>query len=88
VLEKERKMELMGKFARHGSDVGSPEVQIAVLTERIKQISEHFARHPKETNSKRSFMILVGKRKSLLNYLRQTNYERYRSLISELGLRK
>ncbi len=88
MLDKEKKQEIIRRFARWGRDVGSPEVQVALLTERIKQLTEHFARHPKDTNSKRGFMILIGRRKRLLNYLRRKDYNRYKKLIAELGLRK
>lgn len=88
MLDRERKRELIGKFGRSSVDVGSPEVQIALLTERIRQLSEHFSRHPKDTNSKRGFMILIGRRRRLLAYLKRKNYQRYRQLIGELGLRK
>ncbi len=88
MIEKEQKAELIKKFARSEGDVGSPEVQVALLTARIKQLSEHFARHPKDTNSIRGFMLMIGKRKQLLNYLRRTDYDRYQRLIEELGLRK
>jgi len=87
-MEKERKQELIGNFARKENDVGSPEVQVALLTERIKTLSEHFNLHPKDTNSKRGFLVMIGKRKKLLNYLRKKDYDRYRKLIRELGLRK
>ncbi len=87
-MEKSRKQELIERFARSKNDVGSPEVQIAILTERIKELTTHFAKHPKDTNSKRGFLILIGKRRRLLGYLRRKNYQRYRELIAELGLRK
>ncbi|MCD6417517.1 30S ribosomal protein S15 [bacterium] len=88
MLDRESKAEIVRKFARNEKDVGSPEVQVAILTERIRQLTQHFSRHPKDTNSKRGFMILIGKRRKLLAYLRKKNYERYRSLIAELRLRK
>ena len=87
-MEKSRKREMIERFARSKNDVGSPEVQIAILTERIKELTAHFAKHPKDTNSKRGFLILIGKRRRLLGYLRRKNYQRYRELIAELGLRK
>jgi len=87
-MEKERKQELIKNFARGENDAGSSEVQIALLTERIKELTAHFAKHPKDTNSKRGFLILIGKRRRLLGYLRRKNYQRYRELIAELGLRK
>ena len=88
LMEKERKTELIKQFATNASDVGSPEVQIAVLTERIRELTEHFARHPKDTHSKRGFMVLIGRRKRLLGYLRRRDYGRYRKVIEALGLRK
>ena len=81
------KREIIEKFARHEGDVGSSEVQIAVLTERINQLSAHFKQGPKDNNSKRGFFILIGRRKRLLTYLREKNYERYKSLIAELKIR-
>ncbi len=87
-ISKSRKTELMSQFARQPGDVGSPEVQIAVLTERINQLSEHFRKNPKDNNSKRGFFILIGRRKKLLAYLRRKNYIRYKSLIAELGIRR
>lgn len=88
MLDAKTKRELITKFARHEKDGGSPEVQIAILTERIKQMSEHFSRHPKDTNSRRSFFIMIGRRKRLLSYLRRTNYDKYKEIIEQLGLRK
>ena len=88
MLDKQNKTEIMQKFARNPKDVGSPEVQVAILTERIRELTDHFSRHPKDTNSKRGFMILIGKRRKLLAYLKRKDYDRYRSLIAELGLRK
>ncbi|RKZ33938.1 30S ribosomal protein S15 [bacterium] len=87
-MEKERKQELVRKFSRSENDVGSPEVQIAIFTERIRELTEHFAKHPKDTNSKKGFFTLIGKRRKLLRYLKNKDYERYQRLISELGLRK
>ncbi len=88
MIDKERKRELIEKFGRREGDVGSPEVQIALLTERIRQLTQHFAKHPKDTNSKRGFMVMIGKRRRLLSYLKRKNYDAYRKLIAELGLRK
>lgn len=83
-----KKKELIEKFGRKSGDVGSPEVQIAVLTERIKKLSEHFKEFPKDNNSKRGFLILIGRRRKLLAYLRRKNYVAYKSLIAELGIRR
>lgn len=88
MLEKEKKEEIVKKFALHPTDRGSPEVQVALLTERIKQLGQHFARHPKDYNSKRGFFILVGRRKRLLKYLRRKDEKRYKELIAKLRLRK
>ncbi|HDG67947.1 MAG TPA: 30S ribosomal protein S15 [candidate division Zixibacteria bacterium] len=87
-MEKERKQEIIKQFARHEKDVGSPEVQVAILTERIRELTEHFKKHPKDNNSKRGFFIMIGRRKKLLNYLKRKDYNRYRELIARLGLRK
>ncbi len=87
-MDKERKQEIIKEFARHEGDVGSPEVQVAILTERIRELTEHFKRHPKDNNSKRGFFIMIGRRKKLLNYLKRKDYNRYRELIARLGLRK
>lgn len=84
----EKKTEIIGKFRRHESDTGSPEVQIALLTERINQLTEHFATHKKDHHSRRGLMKLVGQRRRLLDYLKAKDINRYRSLIQELGLRK
>ena len=82
-----KKREIMEKYGRDADDVGSPEVQIALLTERINLLSEHFKRFPKDNNSKRGFFILIGRRKKLLAYLRRKDFPRYKSLIAELGIR-
>jgi small subunit ribosomal protein S15 len=87
-LDVERKREIIEKFRRHESDTGSPEVQIALLTERINHLTEHFSIHKKDYHSRRGLMKLVGQRKRLLEYLRSKDVNRYRALIQELGLRK
>lgn len=87
-LVTEKKAEIIGKFSRHESDTGSPEVQIALLTERINQLTEHFATHKKDHHSRRGLMKLVGQRRRLLDYLKAKDVNRYRDLIQELGLRK
>jgi small subunit ribosomal protein S15 len=84
-LEKE---DTIGKYSRHETDTGSPEVQIALLTGRITELSEHFKNHPKDFHSKRGLLSLVARRRGLLKFLMKNNRERYKSLISELGLRK
>ncbi|MCS7280649.1 MAG: 30S ribosomal protein S15 [Desulfobacterota bacterium] len=87
-LDKERKREIIESFRLHETDTGSPEVQIALLTERIRLLTEHFKRFPKDHNSRRGLLMLIGQRRSLLNYLKNKNLERYRKLIEKLGLRK
>jgi small subunit ribosomal protein S15 len=83
-----RKAEVVKKFARGTGDTGSPEVQIALLSERINYLTEHFRAHAKDHHSRRGLLMLVGQRRRLLDYLKNKNVERYRSLISELGIRK
>lgn len=82
------KQEVIAKYAQHEGDTGSPEVQIALLTARIEQLNEHFAVHKKDFHSKRGLLQMVGKRRNMLKYLKDTDIERYRKLIAELGLRK
>lgn len=87
-MNKEKKQELIGNFKQHESDTGSPEVQIALLTERITYLTEHFKSHPKDHHSRRGLLMLVSKRRKLLNYLKSKNFQGYRSLIASLGIRK
>ncbi len=87
-LTSEIKKEIIDKFKLHEKDTGSPEVQIALLTYRIKSLTEHLKIHKKDHHSRRGLMMLVGKRRRLLNYLRRTDFDRYQKLIKELGLRK
>jgi len=87
-ISKERKNELINQFARHEGDTGSPEVQIAVLTEDINQLNEHARLHKKDHHSYRGLMKKVGHRRNLLAYLRQKDVQRYRELIQALGLRR
>jgi len=82
------KAELIGQFKRHESDTGSPEVQIALLTERINYLTEHLNVHKKDHHSRRGLLMLVGKRRRLLDYLRRKDYQRYKSLVERLGLRR
>ncbi|HOE63917.1 MAG TPA: 30S ribosomal protein S15 [Candidatus Sumerlaeota bacterium] len=84
----EKKKELIEQYKRHEGDTGSPEVQVAILTERIINLTEHFKSHHKDHHSRRGLLQLVGRRKSLLNYLSKLDIERYRTLVSRLGLRK
>jgi small subunit ribosomal protein S15 len=84
----ERKQELIKDHARGGEDTGSPEVQVAILTERIVNLTEHFKTHAKDNHSRRGLLMMVNKRRSLLDYLRKADGERYLALIGKLGLRK
>ncbi|MFZ2619506.1 MAG: 30S ribosomal protein S15 [Alphaproteobacteria bacterium] len=83
-----RKQELIQKFARVPNDTGSPEVQVAVLTERVNNLTEHFKTHRQDNHSRRGLMKLVATRRSLLDYLRKTSEVRYQEIIKALGLRK
>ena len=87
-LSKDRKTELIGSYKTHDSDTGSPEVQVAILSERIGYLTEHFKSHAKDHHSRRGLLMLVGQRRRLLNYLQKKDLEGYRSLIRELGLRR
>ena len=84
----ERKQELINDNARNGGDTGSPEVQVAILTERINNLTEHFKTHAKDNHSRRGLLMLVNKRRALLDYLKRKDAERYNQLIAKLGLRK
>jgi len=84
----ERKQELMTEFATAKGDTGSPEVQVAILTERIRNLTEHFKGHAKDNHSRRGLLMMVNKRRSLLDYLRKSDGDRYLALIAKLGLRK
>ena len=87
-LTAEKKGEIIQKFKVHDSDTGSPEVQVALLTERISYLTEHFKVHKKDFHSRRGLLKLVGQRRRLLDYLKSKDVERYRKLIKELGLRR
>jgi small subunit ribosomal protein S15 len=87
-LTPERKREVIGQFKIHESDSGSAEVQIALLTERIKYLTEHFKVHKRDHHSRRGLLRMVGQRRRLLDYLKTTKIERYRMVVKELGLRK
>ena len=87
-LTKDRKAELIGKYGRTGEDTGSAEVQVALLTERINELTEHLRSHSKDHHSRRGLLKMVGKRRRLLQYLESSDLERYRALVSELGLRR
>ena len=87
-MTKERKTEIINEFKRDEKDTGSPEVQIALLTERIKELTEHLKVHPKDNHSRRGMLKMVGKRRNLLNYLSKKDINRNRELVQKLGLRK
>jgi len=87
-LQQEKKREIIDAFKKHETDTGSPEVQIAMLTERINYLTEHLKEHNKDHHSRRGLLKMVGQRRSLLNYLKDRDVERYRTLIEKLGLRK
>ena len=87
-LDPIRKKEIIEKFKTHDGDTGSPEVQIALLTTRIKDLTEHFKIHKKDHSSRRGLLKLVGQRRRLLDYLKRKDLERYRNLIERLGLRR
>ena len=86
-LSKEGKQALISEYKVHETDSGSPEVQIAMLSERINHLTEHFKVHKKDNNSKRGLFQLIGKRRRLLNYLRDNDLGRYRGLVEKLGIR-
>ncbi len=85
---KTEKNEIIKKYARHEGDTGSPEVQIAILTKRINDLTEHLRANKKDHHSRRGLLMMVGQRRSLLNYLTKIDIERYRTLIAQLGIRK
>lgn len=87
-ISKERKNEIIKEFQTHEGDTGSPEVQIAILTEKINLLNEHLKTHKKDHHSRRGLMKMVGKRRNLLAYLRNKDVQRYRELINKLGLRR
>ncbi len=84
----ERKKSLIDGYQRHDGDTGSPEVQIALLTERINGLTEHFKSHVKDHHSRRGLLRLIGQRRGLLEYLKRTDIERYRQMLERLGLRR
>ena len=88
MISKEQKASIMAEYATKEGDTGSPEVQVAVLTARINDVNEHLKIHKKDHHSRIGLLKMVGKRRNLLNYLKEVDIERYRSLISRLGLRK
>ncbi|MCF0140721.1 MAG: 30S ribosomal protein S15 [Mogibacterium sp.] len=88
MLTKEKKQEIIKEYAIKEGDTGSPEVQVAILTYRINDLNEHLKEHQHDFHSRRGLLKMVGQRRNLLKYLKDTDIERYRSLISRLGLRK
>ncbi len=88
MITKEKKQAIINEYGRTPGDTGSPEVQVAVLTARIKELTEHLKQNPKDHHSRRGLLKMVGKRRNLLGYLRGKDIERYRALIERLGLRK
>jgi small subunit ribosomal protein S15 len=87
-LSTEQKQEIIDRYRLHDADTGSPEVQVAILSERINYLTDHFKVHGKDHHSRRGLIKLVGQRRRLLNYLKNKDIERYRTLIEQLGLRK
>lgn len=88
MITKEKKQEIIAEFARSEGDTGSPEVQVAILTKRINELTEHLKIHKKDHHSRRGLLKMVGQRRNLLGYLKDKDIERYRALIEKLGLRK
>ena len=87
-MTKDRKTELIGSYKTHEADTGSPEVQVAILSERINYLTEHFKSHAKDHHSRRGLLRMVSRRRKLLDYLKKTNADKYKALIERLGLRK
>jgi len=87
-MERKEKKEVITQYATHKGDTGSPEVQVAILTERIENLKTHLAEHHKDNHSRRGIMLMVAKRRKLLNYLKKKSQERYEALIARLELRK
>ena len=88
MIQKEKKQEVIEAYKTHESDTGSPEVQVAVLTERIRELTEHLKIHKKDFHSRRGLLKMVGSRRRLLRYLKDKDFNRYRGLIERLGLRR
>ena len=88
MISKEKTAELIAAYGRKEGDTGSPEVQIAILTERIRELTEHLKANPKDHHSRRGLLMMVGQRRGLLTYLKKTDLDGYRALIEKLGLRK
>ena len=88
MITKEKKLKIISEYRKHQDDTGSPEVQIALLDARIKSLNKHFKSYPKDHSSRRGLLIMVGQRRNLLKYLKQTDLSSYRKLIENLGIRK
>ncbi|MFA9466772.1 MAG: 30S ribosomal protein S15 [Velocimicrobium sp.] len=88
MISKEKKQQVINEYGRTATDTGSPEVQVALLTTRITELTEHLKENPKDHHSRRGLLKMVGQRRGLLNYLKRTDIEGYRTLIARLGLRK
>ena len=88
MMLKEQKTKIINENRTHEKDTGSPEVQVAILTERINQLTEHMKKNPQDKHSQRGLLKMVGKRRSMLEYLKRIDIERYRALVAKLGLRK
>lgn len=88
MISKEKKTAIINEYARKAGDTGSPEVQIAILTARIQELTAHLQENPKDHHSRRGLLKMVGQRRGLLDYLKKTDIERYRALIEKLGIRK
>ena len=87
-LSTDKKSEVVKKFQKHEGDTGSPEVQVALLTERVTHLTEHLKNNPKDHHSRRGLLLMVGQRRALLDYLKRSKLDRYRKLIETLGLRR
>lgn len=88
MITKETKTNIIEKYKSHATDTGSTEVQVAILTQRINELNDHLKMHKKDHHSRRGLLKMVGKRRNLLNYLKKSDLDKYRSLIEQLGLRK
>ena len=88
MIDREKKAAIIAEYGRSEGDTGSPEVQVAILTARINELTEHFKANPKDHHSRRGLLMMVGQRRGLLDYLKKTDLEGYRALIEKLGIRK
>ena len=87
MIQKEKKTAIIAEYATHEGDTGSPEVQVAILSERIRNLTEHLKTHKKDNHTRRGLMMLIGKRRGILKYIKERNIEEYRALIKKLGIR-